>query len=201
MALLFHKILSNLFQHELDIAAGTNKWNMPRQVPDIGRNTQTYASVAAGKKLYPDLTKYQEKDSFDSKASAAGASQSSNDFTRHKPVQSSKNEAAPNKFSSGYGFNFEAVLKGGLVLKVYKASITQLKVDAIVNAANDTMMHGGGVARVISEAAGYDLDRESADYVQKNGPVKVSKNIVSTAGYLPYKGVIHAVGPVWHEYR
>jgi poly [ADP-ribose] polymerase 9 len=103
--------------------------------------------------------------------------------------------------SSTDDFRFETKLNGGMLLKVYKASITSLNVDAIVNAANDTMMHGGGVARVISQAAGYDLDRESRQYIERHGQLGVAKNIVTTAGRLPYKAVIHAVGPMWHDYN
>lgn len=98
-------------------------------------------------------------------------------------------------------FSFETTLQGGFVLKVYNDSITRAPVEAIVNAANDVMAHEGGVAKVISEAAGLSLNRESKRYVNTYGPVKVGKNIVTTAGTLPYKAVIHTVGPEWRLYR
>ena len=97
-------------------------------------------------------------------------------------------------------FSEEFRFDSGFVLKVYKASITKLQVDAIVNAANDNLMHGGGVAKVISRAAGYKLDKESNEYVQKKGLLKVSENCLTTAGDLYYKKVIHAVGPQWYDY-
>ncbi len=68
-------------------------------------------------------------------------------------------------------------------------------VDAIVNAANGHLAHGGGVAAIISRAAGPDLQRECDVLVQKNGPFATGAAVVSTAGKLPFKGVIHAVGP------
>jgi O-acetyl-ADP-ribose deacetylase (regulator of RNase III) len=68
-------------------------------------------------------------------------------------------------------------------------------VDAIVNAANDHLAHGGGVAGLISGAAGPRLDAESADYVRAHGPIPVGEAVVTTAGKLPFDGVIHAVGP------
>jgi O-acetyl-ADP-ribose deacetylase len=68
-------------------------------------------------------------------------------------------------------------------------------VDAIVNAANGHLAHGGGVAGIISRAAGPDLQRESDLLVQKQGPFSTGTAAVTTAGKLAFKGVIHAVGP------
>ena len=68
-------------------------------------------------------------------------------------------------------------------------------VDAIVNAANGHLAHGGGVAGIISRAAGPDLQRESDLLVRKQGPFPTGVALVTTAGNLPFKGVIHAVGP------
>jgi O-acetyl-ADP-ribose deacetylase len=68
-------------------------------------------------------------------------------------------------------------------------------VDAIVNAANGHLAHGGGVAGIISRAAGPELQRESDLLVQKQGPFPTGVAVVTTAGKLPFKGVIHAVGP------
>ena len=68
-------------------------------------------------------------------------------------------------------------------------------VDAIVNAANGHLAHGGGVAGIISRAAGPELQAESDRLVRENGPFPTGAAVVTTAGKLPFKGVIHAVGP------
>ena len=68
-------------------------------------------------------------------------------------------------------------------------------VDAIVNAANGHLAHGGGVAGIISRAAGPDLQRESERLVAEHGPVPTGSAVVTTPGKLAFKGVIHAVGP------
>ena len=68
-------------------------------------------------------------------------------------------------------------------------------VDAIVNAANGHLAHGGGVAGIISRAAGPALQRESDLLVQKQGPFATGAAVATTAGKLPFKGLIHAVGP------
>jgi len=68
-------------------------------------------------------------------------------------------------------------------------------VDAIVNAANGHLAHGGGVAGIISRAAGPELQRESSLLVEKHGAFPSGAAVVTGAGRLPFKGVIHAVGP------
>jgi O-acetyl-ADP-ribose deacetylase (regulator of RNase III) len=72
-------------------------------------------------------------------------------------------------------------------------------VDAIVNAANGHLAHGGGVAGIISRAAGPELDRVSSLLIKKNGLLPTGSAVVTTAGKLPFKGVIHAVGPRYGE--
>jgi O-acetyl-ADP-ribose deacetylase (regulator of RNase III) len=67
--------------------------------------------------------------------------------------------------------------------------------DGIVNAANGHLAHGGGVAATIARAAGPALVREGDELVRSMGFVPVGEAVVTTAGRLPFKGVIHAVGP------
>ena len=68
-------------------------------------------------------------------------------------------------------------------------------VDAIVNAANGQLAHGGGVAGIISRAAGPELQAESTRLARMGGPFPAGSAVVTTAGKLPFKGVIHAIGP------
>ena len=68
-------------------------------------------------------------------------------------------------------------------------------VDAIVNAANGHLAHGGGVAGVISRAAGPALQAGVRSPGREQGPFSTGSAVVTTAGKLPFKGVIHAVGP------
>ncbi len=72
-------------------------------------------------------------------------------------------------------------------------------VDAIVNAANGHLAHGGGVAGIISRAAGPDLQAESDRLVAERGPFAAGMAVATSAGRLPFKGVIHAVGPRFGE--
>ena len=71
--------------------------------------------------------------------------------------------------------------------------------DAIVNAANGHLAHGGGVAGLIARAAGPALQEESDRLVREHGPFATGSAVVTGAGKLPFKGVIHAVGPRFGE--
>jgi len=89
----------------------------------------------------------------------------------------------------------ELSLKGGRILRVKKGDITDEEVDAIVNAANSHLQHGGGVAGAIVRKGGRIIQEES----NKIGYVPVGGVAVTSAGSLKAKYVIHAVGPRWGE--
>ena len=149
----------------------------------------------------PDRRTGQQEDRGSDMGDYKGYGQPRDDVNRHHYQGNPDNDRRKNKNYGDEDFSVEYRFDSGFVLKVYKASITRLNVDAIVNAANDTLMHGGGVAKVISDAAGYQLDRESRDYVKKKGLIRVGDNCLTSAGNLPYRAVIHAVGPQWHDYK
>ncbi|AEA33977.1 macro domain-containing protein [Hippea maritima] len=81
------------------------------------------------------------------------------------------------------------------IVKVIQGDITEEDTEAIVNAANSHLKHGGGVAGAIVRKGGYEIQEES----DKIGYVPTGSAAITTAGKLKAKYVIHAVGPVWGE--
>ncbi len=88
---------------------------------------------------------------------------------------------------------------GGCVMELVEGDITELEVDAIVNAANSHLRMGGGVAGAIARKGGPGIQRECETWIAEHGPVPVGGAAITGAGLLGAKYVIHAVGPVWGE--
>ncbi len=82
-------------------------------------------------------------------------------------------------------------------LEIAQGDLTQAPVDAIVNAANEELKHGGGIAAAIVRAGGSIIQQESRDWVRKHGEVTHDSPAYTSAGKLPARYVIHAVGPIW----
>ena len=80
-----------------------------------------------------------------------------------------------------------------------KGDITKLKVDAIVNAANSSLMGGGGVDGAIHRAGGPAILEDCRKIIARQGSCKPGEAVITTAGNLPAKFVIHTVGPVWNN--
>lgn len=83
------------------------------------------------------------------------------------------------------------------VLELVKGDITELETDAIVNAANEYLAHGGGVAGAIVRKGGPTIQRESDEWVRRYGPVPTGSAAITSGGRLKARYVIHAVGPVY----
>ncbi len=88
---------------------------------------------------------------------------------------------------------------GNVEVQVAQCDITNEKTDAIVNAANSHLAHGGGVALAIARAGGTTINEESKKYVQEHGPVPTGGVAVTSGGKLKARYVIHTVGPIWGE--
>lgn len=102
--------------------------------------------------------------------------------------QQKKQTVAPEK-------RFSVKLPSGVTVSVWKADLTNFKVDAVVNAANSFLQHGAGLAQALCEAGGPQIQMESDDYTKKYGSLQTGEAIVTNAGSLPCKKIIHAVGP------
>ncbi|XP_060909814.1 protein mono-ADP-ribosyltransferase PARP9 [Labrus mixtus] len=96
---------------------------------------------------------------------------------------------------------FAFKLDAGVRVSVWRADLTRFKeAEAVVNAANTKLQHGGGLAGALSKAGGPVIQRESVNYIRKNGDLYTGDAIVTSAGSLPCKCIIHAVGPDLNHY-
>ncbi|MDM8537179.1 macro domain-containing protein [Desulfobacterales bacterium HSG17] len=86
-------------------------------------------------------------------------------------------------------------LENGKEFSIETGDLLFTKVDAIVNPANSGLSHGAGIAGDISEQAGPRLDAACEKIINKLGKIQVTQAIPTRAYNLPYKGIIHAVGP------
>ena len=84
-------------------------------------------------------------------------------------------------------------------LEITQGDLTQEPLNAIVNAANAHLRHGGGVAGAIVRAGGSSIQEESDQWVREHGPVGHDHPAYTGSGRLPCQYVIHAVGPIWGE--
>jgi O-acetyl-ADP-ribose deacetylase (regulator of RNase III) len=91
------------------------------------------------------------------------------------------------------------ILSTGQTIQIVQGDITTEEVDAIVNAANEHLQHGGGVAWAISKRGGATIQKESNEWVRTKGTVDHAHPAWTSGGQLPAKYVIHAVGPVWGQ--
>ena len=82
-------------------------------------------------------------------------------------------------------------------ISIHKGDITKLKVDAIVNAANSSLMGGGGVDGAIHRAGGPAILAECMEIRKRQGGCETGEAVITTGGNLQARFVIHTVGPVW----
>ena len=83
------------------------------------------------------------------------------------------------------------------MISVVHGDITSMEIDAIVNAANTSLLGGGGVDGAIHRKGGPQILNECMAIRQKQGGCAVGEAVITTGGLLPAKYVIHTVGPVW----
>lgn len=87
----------------------------------------------------------------------------------------------------------------GKMIKVFQDNICDRNVDVIVNAANTKLQHLSGVSKAILDAGGEAIQHECDDFIIQQGSVLEGQVVVTSAGKMPFKKVVHAVGPSWRK--
>ena len=82
-------------------------------------------------------------------------------------------------------------------LSILQGDITQQETDAIVNAANSSLMGGGGVDGAIHRTGGPAILEECKQIVSRQGRLPAGQAVITTAGKMKARHVIHTVGPIW----
>lgn len=97
------------------------------------------------------------------------------------------------------GNSSDKLVVGDSTISIADGDITKLDTEAIVNAANSSLMGGGGVDGAIHSAGGSAILEECKKIIQKQGELSPGEAVITTGGNLKAKYVIHTVGPVWHD--
>jgi len=97
---------------------------------------------------------------------------------------------------------YRMVTSSGITIEIYCGNLVDEHVDAIVNPANSLLIHGGGAARAIAEAAGRQLQEQCKAYISEHKELKVTQAMHTTAGNMnpPVLYVIHVAGPSAREF-
>lgn len=85
------------------------------------------------------------------------------------------------------------------MIKVVQGDLATQAVAAVVNAANEHLQHGGGVAAALVRAGGQEIQTESDEWVAEHGPIGPGRAAITSAGRLPARFIIHVVGPRYRD--
>ncbi|NXG59232.1 PAR14 polymerase, partial [Hemiprocne comata] len=99
------------------------------------------------------------------------------------------------------GKPYGQVTVGRTIVAVYNGNLCNYPVDVVVNASNEDLQHIGGLAEALLKAAGPELQEECNQLVRKKGRLQPGCVVITGAGKLPCKNVIHAVGPRWVKHE
>ena len=123
-------------------------------------------------------------------------------FDSEKDISSSSVDGEEKRKAKKLKMDYECsfLTPGGKSIKVFKDNICDRNVDVIVNSANKNLKHNStGVAKAILDAGGEAIQEECDGFIVELGSILEGQVVTTTAGKLPFKKVIHAVGPFWRK--
>lgn len=105
------------------------------------------------------------------------------------------------KFIQVNQHNFSIICAGKINIEIFEGNLIHEKTEAITNAANEDLLLGSGVAGAICTAGGPAIQQECDEIYRRFGKVPVGGSVSTKAGMLPFKCIVHTVGPYYHKYK
>ena len=194
---LYQKLYPNMGREVVDIKSAESRALITEAIKKVEGENQVIIEINDNKLLV-----FAEKNNITTSVQALketlgllqGGSRKTNanlDVREHENVQE-------DRFSV-----LEHLLSHGVKLSLYQSDITDERVDAIVNAANDGLQHGGGVAAAIVRKGGRQIEEESRQimFYRHYRPLNVGDAVYTRGGNLCCQYVIHTVGPRWNAHE
>ena len=194
---LYQKLYPNMGREVVDIKSADSRALIKEAIKTVERENQVIIEIKGNKLLV-----FAEKNNITSSVQALeetleslqGGSRKTNanlGVREHENVQG-------DRFSV-----LKQLLSHGVKLSLYQSDITDERVDAIVNAANDGLQHGGGVAAAIVRKGGRQIEEESRQIMfhRHYRPLNVGDAVYTRGGNLCCHSVIHTVGPRWNAHE
>ena len=199
---LFQKLHPKVRREVVDLPHGANEFEILEAISFAQAENPMIIE-----KVKNSLEVYAEKDNISTSVHALKENLGlTNDGGNRKTRRGQQNSSRDVKNEAKHWGRFPLVqrlnqhLENGVNLSLYQGDITDERVDAIVNAANEWLQHGAGVAGAIVRKGGRQIQDESNRITSRRGSINVGKAVYTSGGMLPCNYVIHAVGPKWNDH-
>ena len=192
---LYQKLYPNMVREVVDIKSADSRALLIEAIKSVEREYQVVIEIKGNKLLILAgknniISSVQAlKETLESLQGVSRKTNTNLGVREHENVQE-------DRFSV-----LKQLLSHGVMLFLYQSDITDERVDAIVNAANDGLQHGGGVAAAIVRKGGRQIDEESRQIMFNRNyrPLNVGDAVYTRGGNLSCPFVIHTVGPRWNS--
>ena len=191
---LYQKLYPTMSREVLDLKSADSRASVIEAIQAVERENQVIIEIKGNKLLL-----FAEKNNIASSVQALKEKLGS--------LQGSSRKTNANRSVREHG-NFledrlQQLLSHGMKFVLYQSDITDERVDAIVNAANDGLQHGGGVAAAIVRKGGRQIEEESRQimFSRNYRPLNVGDAVYTRGGNLCCQFVIHTVGPRWNAHE
>ena len=201
---LYQKFYPNIERKEVELPDGTDEARINKAV-SLAKTEDPVIIEMVNKNLVVYAEKNTIRTSVQSLKERLGLTNDGSSRKTKRGQRSKRRDAREENQTSQQGRcsfaqGLSENLDNGVKLSLYQGDITDEQVDAIVNAANEWLQHGAGVAAAIVRKGGRQIQDESNWITNQYGPLDVGGTTHTSGGNLPCRYVIHTVGPRWKEH-